>query len=69
MNKVKHNVKLEGYKSLIQVMVEMHASLQAQPTEAQESELLVKKIVSIIKQIEQYIEDTRLTEDQSEEAR
>ncbi|KAM3136283.1 hypothetical protein pb186bvf_011582 [Paramecium bursaria] len=69
VNKLKHHIKLEGYKSLLEIMSSLANQAHSQQDEASEAEVLSRKLLAILKQVEGYIQTERIREDQAEQAR
>ncbi|CAD8175778.1 unnamed protein product [Paramecium octaurelia] len=66
VNKLKHHVHLEGYRAMLEMMSRLAAKAQDEPSQA---EVLTRKVLSILKQIENYIQSERIREDQAEALR
>ncbi|CAD8061993.1 unnamed protein product [Paramecium primaurelia] len=66
VNKLKHHVHLEGYRAMIEMMSRLASKAQDEPSQA---EVLTRKVLSILKQIENYIQSERIREDQAESLR
>ncbi|CAD8160608.1 unnamed protein product [Paramecium octaurelia] len=66
VNKLKHHIHLEGYRAMIEMMSRLAAKAQDEPSQA---EVLTRKVLSILKQIENYIQSERIREDQAEALR
>lgn len=65
INKMKHSIKQEGYKALVTVL----STITQEPTESDQAEILTKKALVVIKQVEQFIEKQRLAAEQAEQSR
>ncbi|CAD8080507.1 unnamed protein product [Paramecium sonneborni] len=66
VNKLKHHIHLEGYRAMIEMMSRLATKAQDEPSQA---EVLTRKVLSILKQIENYIQSERIREDQAESLR
>ncbi|CAD8074166.1 unnamed protein product [Paramecium sonneborni] len=66
VNKIKHHVQLEGYATMLEIMSELASKAADEPSQA---EVLTRKVLSILKQIENYIQSERIREDQAEALR
>ncbi|CAD8069805.1 unnamed protein product [Paramecium primaurelia] len=66
VNKLKHHVHLEGYRAMLEMMSRLATKAQDEPSQA---EVLTRKVLSILKQIENYIQSERIREDQAEALR
>ncbi|CAK86678.1 unnamed protein product (macronuclear) [Paramecium tetraurelia] len=69
VNKLKHHVHLEGYKSMIEILSQLASKAQTSADEPSQCEVLTRKVLSILKQIENYIQSERIREDQAENLR
>ncbi|CAD8169018.1 unnamed protein product [Paramecium pentaurelia] len=69
VNKLKHHVHLEGYKSIIEILSQLASKAQTSADEPSQCEVLTRKVLSILKQIENYIQSERIREDQAENLR
>ncbi|CAD8099680.1 unnamed protein product [Paramecium sonneborni] len=69
VNKLKHHVHLEGYKSMIEILSQLASQAQTSADEPSQCEVLTRKVLSILKQIENYIQSERIREDQAENLR
>ncbi|CAK87407.1 unnamed protein product (macronuclear) [Paramecium tetraurelia] len=69
VNKLKHHVHLEGYKSMIEILSQLASQAQTSADEPSQCEVLTRKVLSILKQIESYIQSERIREDQAENLR